>query len=445
MVALVLCASGCATWAQSRDDQTRTGGQGLEFWIDAANVSTLAEHWRADLGDLTEDGLDKTSPTIVHGIAYAGDYGNLVAFDASGTKDCTGTPRTCSPLWSYPTAQNVITSTPAIADGVVYLASAGTLYAFDADGQDGCFGTPKTCLPLWTATDAFDQSSPAVVHGLVYVGTYDGHLDAFDAAGTTGCFGVPRTCTPVWRGDAGTGVQAAPAVAGGTVFVASTDGTVYEFDAAGHAGCSGDAPRTCTPLRTAPTGRAITVTPAVADGTVYVASAGGRLSAFDATGAVGCTGVPSVCAALWTADVGARIVGGPAVADGTVYVNDVGRMNAFDAAGTTGCGGTPKTCAPIWRTDAATEDFTNGQAPTVANGVVYVDGAANDLVAFDATGTTNCSGSAPRTCSPLWVSPKDDTGDGAIVSDAAIVNAAIYVIYFEHNRSELRAYSLPPN
>jgi outer membrane protein assembly factor BamB len=42
-----------------------------------------------------------------------------------------------------------------------------------------------------------------------------------------------------------------------------------------------------------------------------------------------------------------------------------------------------------------------GSSPAIVNGVVYVASADDKLYAFDAAGSTNCSGS-PASCAPLW-------------------------------------------
>jgi outer membrane protein assembly factor BamB len=64
----------------------------------------------------------------------------------------------------------------------VYIGSADkSLYAFDAAGTSNrCSGTPKTCNPLWTGATADEvYSSPAVVNGVVYVGSLDNRLYVF--------------------------------------------------------------------------------------------------------------------------------------------------------------------------------------------------------------------------------------------------------------------------
>jgi outer membrane protein assembly factor BamB len=76
----------------------------------------------------------------------------------------------------FPTPSN-----PAVANGLVYAGSeVADLYAFDAAGVTNCSGTPKTCAPVWTgATGSGFVESPAVANGTVYVGSGDSNLYAF--------------------------------------------------------------------------------------------------------------------------------------------------------------------------------------------------------------------------------------------------------------------------
>ena len=94
---------------------------------------------------------------------------------------------------------------PAVANGVVFVGSDDhKLYAFDAAGTTSCSGTPKTCTPLWTATTGDKCSRHRSCRGgVVYVGSDDGKLYAFDATGTTNCSGTPKMCAPLWTADLG--------------------------------------------------------------------------------------------------------------------------------------------------------------------------------------------------------------------------------------------------
>jgi hypothetical protein len=145
------------------------------------------------------------TPAVANGVVYIGGFdsnvgtGKLYAFDAAGgSATCSGSPKTCTPLWSGATYDTPVT--PAVANGVVYV-DAGDLYAFDAaGGSSTCSGSPKTCRPLWGAHPAATGASPgppAVANGVLYV-QFDERLSAFDAAGSTNCSGSPKTCSPLW-------------------------------------------------------------------------------------------------------------------------------------------------------------------------------------------------------------------------------------------------------
>jgi outer membrane protein assembly factor BamB len=174
----------------------------------------------------------ESSPAVANGVVYVGsDDHNLYAFDATGNTNCSGSPKTCSPLWTAPTGGSVVSS-PAVANGVVYVGSADNkLYAFDAAGNTNCSGSPTTCQPLWTATTVGPVfSSPAVANGVVYVGSNDTRLYAFDAAGVTNCSGSPTTCEPLFFAFTGAPVGvSSPAVANGVVYIGSEYHKLWAF------------------------------------------------------------------------------------------------------------------------------------------------------------------------------------------------------------------------
>jgi outer membrane protein assembly factor BamB len=341
---------------------------------------------------------------------------------AGRATNCSGLPRFCANLWTAPTG-GFIDSSPAVVNGIAYVNSTdGKLYAFDAAGHTNCSGTPTTCAPLWTAPTGGFGSSPLVAGGVVYVGSGD-NLYALDAAGTANCSGSPKICAPLWSAATGGQILSSPAVVGRVVYVGSGDGKLYAFDATGSTHCSGS-PKQCTPLWTAATGGQITTqAPAVANGVVYITSFDKKLYAFDAAaGSAHCSGTPKTCTPLWTATT-VGIGASTAVAKGVVYVfvelsGEV--LYAFDAAGSTHCSGVPKTCNPLW---TATPGGSEGgfRPPAVANGVVYV-GAAQHLLAYDAAGVVNCSGS-PTVCTPLLIAPHD--GFGPVVANGMVYLGAV--------------------
>jgi outer membrane protein assembly factor BamB len=217
-------------------------------------------------------------------------------------------------------------------------------------------------------------------------------------------------------------------VAGGVVYANSDvagqrgeplagDGKLYAFDAAGASGCSGS-PKVCQPLWS--TDNFAAERPVVAGGLVYASSVDPTLAAFDAAGVSGCSGSPKVCEPLWTARDGA-VVSSPAVVDGVVYVASLdGSLYAYDAAGVSGCSGSPKVCEPLW-----TAPTRGGMAssPAVVDGVVYVIGD-RELYAYDAAGVSGCSGS-PKVCEPLWTA---STGNpGWAISSTAVADGVVYL------------------
>src|SRR5207249_5801714 len=111
-----------------------------------------------------------------------------------------------------------------------------------------------------------------------------------------------------------------------------------------------------------------------------------------------------------------------AVANGILYIgSDDANLYAFDAAGITNCSGSnPRTCNPLWT--GATGDMIDA-SPAIANGVVYVGSRDKKLYAFDAAGITNCS-STPKTCSPLWTA----TTGGQIFSSPPVADGVVYVM-----------------
>ena len=295
-------------------------------------------------------------------------------------------------------------------------------------GEHQLLGNAEDLCPLWTATTGGGESSPTVVNGVLYIGSANGKLYAFDAAGNTNCSGTPKVCAPLWTATTGAAIITSPAVANGIVYTSSFDDKLYAYDAAGVTNCSGT-PKTCAPLWTAATGGSLWSSPAVANAVVYVGGADDKLYAFDATGTTNCSGTPKTCAPLWTvppwghgfytgggqryrlrrcvrqqalcvrchrghqllrypdhlfpmwtATTGAGVASSPAVANGVVFVGSYdGKLYAYDASGSTDCSGAPKTCAPVW---TATTGARILSSPAVANGMVYVGSSDYNFYAF---------------------------------------------------------------
>ena len=288
----------------------------------------------------------------------------------TGAYEDTGCLPTDNVIWTYQTLGSV-TSSPAVVDGVVYVGSSDrSVYALNAD--DG--------TKLWSAyTNGEVTSSPAVVDGVVYVGSNDWQVYAFDA--TTG--------TKLWSAYTNGEVTSSPAVVGGVVYVGSNDWQVYAFNAT-----------TGTKLWSAYTNGEVTSSPAVVGGVVYIGSKDRQVYAFNAT-----TGTK-----LWSAYTNGEVTSSPAVVDGVVYVGSKDRqVYAFDA--TTG--------TKLWSA------YTNGEvtsSPAVVGGVVYIGSKDRQVYAFDATTGTK-----------LW----STYTNGGVTSSPAVVDGALYV-----GSNDNRVYSL---
>jgi len=256
--------------------------------------------------------------------------------------------------WSYTTGDWVFSS-PAVVNGVVYVGGGGLgIYASGVGSgvRSGVrSGVPSsgdynvyalnaaTGTKLWNfSTGSAVFSSPAVVNGVVYVGSENGKVFALSAA----------TGAKKWSYKTGNAVESSPAVANGVVYVGSGDNNVYALNAA-----------TGVKLWNFTTGDYVFSSPAVANGVVYVGSDDGKVYALSAA-----TG-----AEKWNFTTGSYIESSPAVANGKVYIGSYDdNVYALNAA----------TGAKVW-------NYTTGggfSSPAVANGVVYVGG--NKVYALDA-------------------------------------------------------------
>ena len=293
------------------------------------------------------------SPVVANGVLYVPGYGAgmalrqggayVAAFDAAGSKDCSGSPVVCAPMWTTTGVPKFVgnTGSPAIANGVIYIAN-GSLYAFDAAGSENCSGTPKVCAPLWTGTisNGSTYSAPAVANGIVYVGAVNSGLYAFDATGSTNCStgAAVRTCAPLWIATTSSGIEGTPAVAYGLVYAVSPDGVLSAFAAVRPGNCPGTgSAKTCAraPLWTTAAdtgGYSVTSSPAVANGVVFSSTNRG-IFGYDATGSLNCSvsGTAKTCAPLWSTGTGTGFSGADslAIADGVLFINNHGNGEIY--------------------------------------------------------------------------------------------------------------------
>ena len=276
------------------------------------------------------------------------------------------------------------------------------------------------------ATGAFVESSPAVVNGVVYIGSDDGNLYALNAS----------TGQKMWSFSTG-GVQPvldAPAVELGVVYIGSYDGVLYALNAAtgkqlwsfatgsnpivgaptvvnGVVYVSGGIPETLYALN-ANTGKMLWSdgnsiggwnSAAVANGKVYIGSFDNNLRAINAkTGAV-----------LWSYAVPDGFVNSsPAVAENVVYIGSWdGTVYAVRASNG----------APLWT--HPTGSFITS-SPAVAGGVVYIGSWDDTLYALNA-----------KTGAEIW---SFTTGD-SVESSPAVANGVVYVGSDDFNLYALNA------
>lgn len=186
----------------------------------APSLSTLA--WKFKTG-----GRVISSPAVVGEFVYVGSTdGALYAIHRS----------TGAQAWKFSTP-GPIASSPAVADGLVFIASLdGSIYGVDAATGERKWSFKTKGERRFTAPgihgamprtermpDPFDVflSSPAVVGGVVYVGSGDHQVYALDA----------RSGELRWAFPTGDVVHASPAVANGVVYVGSWDRNLYAIDA----------------------------------------------------------------------------------------------------------------------------------------------------------------------------------------------------------------------
>ncbi len=112
--------------------------------------------------------------------------------------------------WAFQTG-SFVHSSPAVVDGVVYVGSKDhNVYALDAQS-----GKQRWVFP----TEGMVDSSPAVVNGMVYVGSNDKNVYAIDV----------QSGQKKWAFSTMHWVSSSPTVVNNVVYVGSWDGNLYAF------------------------------------------------------------------------------------------------------------------------------------------------------------------------------------------------------------------------
>ena len=255
----------------------------------ALDAETGKQRWTKNFGRCAA-----ASPTVWRGVVYqvlmhklpcrkhqAGARGLLIAMNA----------RTGRELWSF--RPGAIESSPLIVDGIIYFGSWDhNVYAIDV----------RTRKVHWRfRTDNRVVAAPAYAHGTIYVATDGGRLYALDA----------RTGKYRWRATAFERFgrreyfYATPTVVYGRVYIGNADGYVYSYGA-----------RSGNLIWARRAGTYVYTAAAVWQKTVYVGTWDGYVVAFDA--ATGRT--------RWRHDAPGGVSGAPTVMDGLLYFSTLGRF-----------------------------------------------------------------------------------------------------------------------
>ena len=169
----------------------------------ALNAVTGALKWKYAAGLAVN-----SSPAVAEGKVFvASENGSVYALNATTGKQ----------IWNFPPPNGEgVDSSPAfdVVDNRVFFGSEDNrIYAVDA----------TTGKQIWSTgvTGGMVESSPAVAHDVVFVGSDGGSVYALSASAAT--------ATQVWKYKTPAPVFSSPAVAEGEVFVGSENDNVYAF------------------------------------------------------------------------------------------------------------------------------------------------------------------------------------------------------------------------
>jgi outer membrane protein assembly factor BamB len=362
---LLVAGAGAAWWWNKNQTKDIRGSSSVEFDTTEPATTRAAEEVEAEpwplyglTPDRTRDAVDfdhhppfrtrwvfdakqllEFPPVIAYGRLYFSNIdGDFTALDA----------KTGKVVWRSALGYKSAAS-PAVGNGVVYqplMSRPGTdpgprtglLVALDA----------QTGKVLWRFSTGAVESSPLLVDGVLYFGTFDHRLYALNA----------KTKRVLWSYQTGDAVKGGPALWHGTIYTGSYDGKVYAVDA-----------RTGK-LRWSSGSRGgllgsgnFYATPAVAYGRVYIGNTDGRVYAYGAASGH----------LLWAKKTGGYVYSSAAVADRMIFVGSYDRhLYALDAA----------TGDVKWSFDA--KGPVSG-APTVMAGLVYVASFGGKTYALDET------------------------------------------------------------
>jgi outer membrane protein assembly factor BamB len=360
------------------ENQTKTIGMGLMQAGDSQSVTwMLIANWPVTgTVDITAEGMISGSVGahyyyppyeysdrigVTGSFTVPGNWWPMFHHDPAHSGYSTSTaPTTSHILWTYMTGGSV-DSSPAVVGGMVYVGSD--------DGRVYCLNA-STGTEVWSRViDSWVLSSPAVVGGVAFVGSGNGEFYCLNVS----------TGTTVWSCINVSGVRSSPAVVGGMVYVGSDDGRIRCLNAS-----------TGALVWSYTTGGKVCSSPAVVGGMVYVGSDDGRIRCLNA----------STGALVWSYTTGSYVWSSPAVVGGMVYVGSLDR-NVYCLNASTG--------TLVW--SYTTHDFVES-SPAVVGGMVYVGSLDRNVYCLNAS-----------TGALVW----SYTTGGEVWSSPAVVGGMVYV------------------
>jgi outer membrane protein assembly factor BamB len=154
------------------------------LWLMLATANTSAHAQTSD--DVSNSGAAATAPSLADWTQFHRD--NMQRWNPYETVLGVGNVGGLQLKWKKSAYPNNPLSSPAVVNGVVYIGSGdGNVYALDA----------STGATLWSY-DTGDpaQSSPAVVNGVVYINSFrdsnNGNVYALNASTAPSCGAMPQ-------------------------------------------------------------------------------------------------------------------------------------------------------------------------------------------------------------------------------------------------------------
>ena len=321
-------------------------GVALEYWA-VKDSNGLGQPLYAD--ELVLNGVTYNiagAPNQSSNVSTVDDW-PMYRHDLQRSGLSTSTAANCSLIWQFftgpsnsPSLADRLRASPAVVDGIVYVGSNNSyFYALNATSGSS----------IWQVNVGSNvESSAAVVDNVVYVGILwngqNGYVDALNA--TTG--------SVIWRYATNSGIESSPAVIDGVVYVGSFYGYIYALNA------------TNGVLKWSYlTGGSTFSSPAIVNGVVYIGSIDGKVYALNANNG----------ALIWSFQTRNPVYSSPAVVNNVIYFNtDNGTVYALRASDG----------SEIWRAFIGSGTDHADDSPAVSGSIVYV-GTRNGYYAFNAT------------------------------------------------------------